>query len=542
MSRERWDVVLQFNSGPLSFQGDQVLRGPVVRIGANPGAGGLRLEGYRGIDDRQAVISAYDGGSVSIAPVGTNQVRVAAHANVDWREVQVLTNPVYLSPGDAFHLGPTGRGVTATFVEARRLGVWEQRAILSEAADAEPEFSESKVGTLDTSAGRPWWFLPGLTAIAMVFTVAFLATTVPDLLAEVEQLGPTDQGNAYYDRADMMVVPPLSEDLQQGINEAFHDFVMQPNAVYGRWPDLASSPDNWDPQLLVWVGKSVAIHARSRAFWHRLEVIRRDYAFVVDQLRDADLPEVLAAVPYQETRYNGSLQSVVCAKGWWQFMPETAKRVGLEVRDCKMTGAEFLFTPKQVVTPPSVLRHSEYVTRDESGSPRCRIRSCAVDERLDLGASTEGAIRLFEDVFADEELADSGAIVQIAILSHNAGYDDGRYDPRGVRRPSNLLHAYRTHLERTGRQADPFFYGSNITCHGEDFVEDPLSSTRCGGVLPNQTQHYGYSIIAQHMMAVCYYALNYGSEPPFDRWRKYKTGYCADIDVPTKEQAAGWAG
>lgn len=542
MSRERWDVVLQFNTGPLSFQGDQVLRGPVVRIGANPGAGGLRLEGYRGIDDRQAVISAYDGGSVSIAPVGTNQVRVAAHANVDWAEVQVLTNPVYLSPGDAFHLGPIGRGVTATFVEARRLGVWEQRAILSEAADAEPDLSESKVANLDTSAGRPWWFLPGLTAIAMVFTVAILATTLPDLLGDVEQLGPTDQGLAYYDRADLAVVPPLSEELQQGINEAFHDFVMQPNATYGRWPDLAARPENWDPELLVWVGRSVAIHARSRAFWHRLEVIRRDYAYVVEQLRDADLPEVLAAIPYQETRYTGGLQSVVCAKGWWQFMPETALRAGLQVKDCKMSGAEFLFTPKQQVPPFGVVRNAEYVSRGENGAPRCRIQSCAVDERTDLVASTEAAITLLEEVFDDQELADSGAVVQIAILSHNAGYDDARFDARRNSRATNLLPAYRTHLKNTGRQADPFFYGSNITCQGEDFVEDPLSSSRCGGVLPNQTQHYGYSIIAQHMMAVCYYALNYGAEPPFDRWRKYKTGYCADIDVPTKEQAAGWAG
>ena len=40
---------------------------PVVRIGSNPGPGGLRLEGYRGLDDRQAVISAYDGGTVAIA-------------------------------------------------------------------------------------------------------------------------------------------------------------------------------------------------------------------------------------------------------------------------------------------------------------------------------------------------------------------------------------------------------------------------------------------------------------------------------------------
>ena len=60
MSQERWDIVLRFLSGPLALQGDLVLRGPVVRLGANPGPGGLSLDGYRGVDDRQAVITAYD--------------------------------------------------------------------------------------------------------------------------------------------------------------------------------------------------------------------------------------------------------------------------------------------------------------------------------------------------------------------------------------------------------------------------------------------------------------------------------------------------
>ena len=40
----------------MSFQGDVVCRGPVIRMGANPGPGGLQLQGYRGLDDRQAVI------------------------------------------------------------------------------------------------------------------------------------------------------------------------------------------------------------------------------------------------------------------------------------------------------------------------------------------------------------------------------------------------------------------------------------------------------------------------------------------------------
>ena len=62
MGQERWDIVLRFLDGPMAAQGDETCRGPVVRIGSNPGPGGLKLTGYRGLDDRQAVITAYDGG------------------------------------------------------------------------------------------------------------------------------------------------------------------------------------------------------------------------------------------------------------------------------------------------------------------------------------------------------------------------------------------------------------------------------------------------------------------------------------------------
>ena len=137
-SQERWDVVLRVLSGPLELEGDIVCRGPVVRMGARPGPGGLNLKDYRGLDDRQAVISAYDGATVSLAPVGTNQVRMAPHPNVDWNELQPLRNPAYLTDGCAFHLGPPGRGVTIQFIEARRLGVWEQNRILSDAAAIAP--------------------------------------------------------------------------------------------------------------------------------------------------------------------------------------------------------------------------------------------------------------------------------------------------------------------------------------------------------------------------------------------------------------------
>ena len=124
MSQERWDVLVRFVDGPLSFQGVVTARGPVVRIGANPGPGGLKTEGYRGLDDRHAVITCYDGGAVSIAPVGGNPVRVGPHEFVQWGELQPIQKPVHLSEGNAVHIGPLERGATFVFQEAQRLGGW----------------------------------------------------------------------------------------------------------------------------------------------------------------------------------------------------------------------------------------------------------------------------------------------------------------------------------------------------------------------------------------------------------------------------------
>ena len=56
----------------------------------------------------------------------------------------------------------------------------------------------------------------------------------------------------------------------------------------------------------------------------------------MDSLRDAGLPEVFAGIPFQETQYDKTAVSSVCAAGIWQFMPETANRYKLEVKNCKV--------------------------------------------------------------------------------------------------------------------------------------------------------------------------------------------------------------
>ena len=58
-----------------------------------------------------------------------------------------------------------------------------------------------------------------------------------------------------------------------------------------------------------------------------------EYGKVVLGLRQAGLPEVFAAIPYQESRYSANARSEVCAEGYWQFMPEVAHRVEMNHSD-----------------------------------------------------------------------------------------------------------------------------------------------------------------------------------------------------------------
>ena len=197
MSQERWDVKLQFLSGPLRFQDLPPARGPVVRLGANPGPGGVRLTGYRGIDDRQAVITVYDGAHVSIAPVGLNQVRVATHQNVEWSELLPIQKRADLFPGSVVHLGPPNRGCTFMFIEARRLGDWQQKQIVT--LDEQAQLVDAGAGKIDTTAGRPWWFIPAMSRLRFQrsFCVGQLVSVLqPDRGPEAEGESTTSASHA----------------------------------------------------------------------------------------------------------------------------------------------------------------------------------------------------------------------------------------------------------------------------------------------------------------------------------------------------------
>jgi hypothetical protein len=528
MSQERWDVVVQYLDGVMAKQPPQVYRGPVVRIGSNAGPGGVSLKGCRGLNDRHAVVTAYDGGSVAIAPVGNAQVRVAPHGNVEWAEIDVLVGPVYLSDGAAVHLGAPGRGVTFQFIEARRLGVWSDERILSDSAQADPELQPTNIQELSTQGGIPTWFIGGIVLMGLVTTVGVLASVIRFHKREIAGLGPVAEGREYYDFVDPST--PIASELREGLQQPFEDFVMAPNAEVAQQRDLRSAPEKWDTKLFDQVSRSYEVHAKAWLFWQRLEQIEPHYATVVKKLRAAGLPEVFAAVPYQESRYRDDVQSPVCARGWWQFQPETAHRFGLDVRDCHFAGSTAVWSPTEMTPPMGTRKNAQYVSYDKAtDTSTCRIKSCDRDERTDLVLATDAAIKALAEAYHDPDIAASGAAVQLTITSHSCGYDDSRF---GVARKTNVLPAYRAYLQERSLNRGPYFIGDSLTCSGVNFVNDA-----CGSHLLGESQHYAYNIIAQHLLAVCYFGLNYGTDAAFKDWKRYTRGdgYCTRTAVPERK-------
>ena len=532
--------------GPLQAVGEQKLRGPIIRIGANPGPGGFQLTGYRGLDARQCVITAYTGGTAAVAPVGTNQVRLAPHANVSWRDIDPITGPEYLTPHCAVHLGPVGRGATIEFVRCERFGQWEQGALQSEAADVAPSpppgmghlpaSYDARRAKRVVSSTAPLWFL-GCTGSS-----AFVATSAVCLIGAFQFIGvtreppgPVEEGLEFYKSVEMTQFTEDDAMLLKGLEQGYFAFVVAPNidAAGSAAQDEWAEPENFDPMFMRYVTKSVDQHVRSWSFFRRLDAIHVEYGKVVVDLRKAGLPEVFAGIPYRETRYTADLTSEVCAKGYWQFMPETAHRVGkttdlsFRVLGCRFIGNDAVrWAPTEIATPPNIRANAEYMQDGQ-----CMITTCDVDDRTDLQKSTAAAIYTLTEAWQDDVFARSGSAVQLTITSHNAGYDDGKYGAK-YRKRFNVKPAYTEWVAKNGESQGPYFTGQNIRCpNWED-------KSPCGGAYMAETQHYAYNIVAQHLVAVCYYARNYGENPAFQPWRKYTAsgGYCEALDIPTREE------
>ncbi len=554
---ERWDVVVKVLDGPLSGLGEQTLRGPVVRIGVSPGPGGLALTGYRGLDARHAVITAYDGGTVTIGPVGSNQVRIAPHPNVNWKEIDPVGSPQYLNAGGAIHLGPIGRGATLEFVKAQRLGQWTQGGLASEASAANsagiknPSIQQiptaynargNRVGVISTQMA-PVWFLGCLMLMATFASMIVLSVGGWYFLGKDIKLGPKIEGEYFEDFATVNREELEASGLMEGLEEPFNAFVMKYNAEASGRKELAADSKKWDREFYDRVAASVLQHVQFKRTFRRFDVIKDNYSEVTQIIHENDMPEVFAGIPYRESTYLPDIQSNACARGWWQFMPEVANRMKMKVKSCHFSDAEGTWEPAPTdVTPPAGLfKNAKYI----NANAQCRITKCDVDERTNLAKSTQAALDTFKEPWADPVLRDSGALVQITILSHNAGYDDGRY---GVAKKSNLLPAFKKYAKTVSSDEYPNFYGNMILCTNPDDMPKPevgkegiplannapQGDNYCGSILHAETQHYAYPIVARHILAVCYYGKNYSDMKGFEGWSKYGIDkhYCTNFNIP----------
>ncbi len=531
MSSGRWDVYLLFLDGPLQFREVIVAQGPVVRIGANPGPDGLKLEGYRGLDDRAAVITAYDGSNVHVAPIEPNQVRVAAHANVRWSEIAPARGPTWLPEGAVVHLGPPDRGATFEFQKVAPLGAWKGHTIVSEAAQADGALHRTEVRAVDPWKRIPWWFLPGVATIFAGFVATLALFVFLGQQRAVARLGPQVEGTErprWESALDEKTNAVLISEAENG----FDAFVLRWNVTAAGDPSLENRKF-WDEKLIESITRSEQVVARGWKSWGVFERAHDDYAYVLGQLREEDLPDAFAAIPFQESGYTASARSDACALGWWQFMPEVAVRAGAEVRNCTFRNGSTLWSPTLKAVPMNALERADYI---DHTSHTCRIESCEVDERPNLEISTRAAIRLLREAWENEEVRQSGAAVQMVIASHNAGLDDAPYR-NGQISTTQLLPAYRLHLKKTGKQRAPDFIGANLTCDKASKLNpnDPVNG--CGSVLVAQTQHYVGWVLAYQFLAACYYGTNYGTEEVFKRYGAFARGdYCSRFDIKTPEE------
>jgi hypothetical protein len=271
--------------------------------------------------------------------------------------------------------------------------------------------------------------------------------------------------------------------------------------------------------------------------WARFEAALSDYAAVLAEVRQEGLPDALAAIPFQESGYRAEPTSPVCARGWWQFMPETGARAGLRIEGCQIAGSSVPFTPAPTAPPVNAYRNAPYVSyNSESDSSRCLITRCDTDERTDRRRSTEAAVELLAEAYGDAVLRGSGAIVPIVIASHNAGYDDTLR--RNFRSTTQLKPAWEEYHKKVGRDRTPEFYGAMLTCRSPP-PDAPAGSKTCGGYLWRETQNYVPIILAYQLLAVCYYGKSYGDDyPVLHDYADYTVGngYCTRLNVPTPDE------
>ena len=126
----------------------------------------------------------------------------------------------------------------------------------------------------------------------------------------------------------VFAVWPWDVPLEEAARQPFLDFVVDLDAATSERSDLRR-PLLWDGVLYEKTVAELRQIAGDERSWRRMDQAWATWGEVVTAVREAGLPEVVAGIPWVESRYTPELQSDWCAKGLWQFMPETAHRSGL---------------------------------------------------------------------------------------------------------------------------------------------------------------------------------------------------------------------
>ncbi len=280
-------------------------------------------------------------------------------------------------------------------------------------------------------------------------------------------------------------------------------FVDSPNAELAKAAGVTGAAGT-DEALKKHAAAYSARKSSQEQFWEILAASTDNYAAVLGLVREAGLPDAIAAIPFLESGYRtDALDRIACAGGAWQMQPELAFRLGLKVEGCQLTGTEETWAPTTPIPPLDVLKNAAYVA-----DGKCRLTSCAVDERNDLLRQTKAALAWFEEVLADPEIAASGAAVQLAISTWLAGFDSSEYRD-GRTSKLEIRHAYRAWLADKGVTRDPAFLGQQVLC-----PPGTLASKCEGTTLDAYTQHYAYKVLGIQVLAACYYGRNHAETHP----------------------------
>ena len=147
-----------------------------------------------------------------------------------------------------------------------------------------------------------------------------------------------------------------------------------------------------------------------------------------------------------------------------------------------------------------------------------------VDERSDLEQSSKAVLHDLERAWVDPAVAGSGAAVQLTVAAFRQGVSTSAALGDQPDRP--IVGAAAGWLSAQGPDSLIGVYGESRRLTADPSVEP---------VFTMQGADFLREVLASHLLAVCYYGLNYGTEEAYASWRSYQQDYCDGLSIPRKE-------